>query len=83
MAMERPSSMKISSGTLNIALVCLLIILPTGHIGAVETLPLPKAVVEQPSHQFSPVIAGAEIVHHFTLGNQGEAALNIVGVQSG
>ncbi len=51
-------------------------------VGA-EVRPLPKAVMDQPAYTFPPAIAGAEVSHAFTIGNQGDAPLNIVGVQTG
>ena len=43
----------------------------------------PRAVVDQTTFAFSPVIAGTEVTHQFTIRNTGDAVLNIPGVYSG
>ncbi len=43
----------------------------------------PKAVMEEISYEFSPVIAGTEVMHRFLILNQGDATLNIIDVHTG
>ena len=50
--------MKINPNIFNTLIICLLMILPAGYAGAIEALPLPKAVIDQATHRFMPVIAG-------------------------
>lgn len=53
-----------------------------GHIGAKEPDPSPKAVIEQTTYEFSPVIAGSLVTHTFKIQNKGNATLNIPGTYS-
>ncbi|RJP46760.1 MAG: hypothetical protein C4548_02010 [Desulfobacteraceae bacterium] len=62
--------------------VIFLLLLISCMAGA-EVTPWPKAFIDQTTHAFAPVIAGAEVIHHFNIANQGGVPLNIVGVQTG
>lgn len=73
--------MKVKTDLIKVAIIYFLIIFPVGYVWPIA--PSPKAVIEQITHEFSPVIAGTEVSHGFILGNQGHAPLNIVGVQAG
>jgi hypothetical protein len=58
----------------------ILMIFSAGHTGAEESAMLPKAVIEQTKHEFSPVIAGADVTHVFKIQNTGAATLSIPGI---
>jgi hypothetical protein len=73
--------MKVKTDFIKVAIIWFLIIFQAGYVWSIE--PSPKAVIDQTTHEFSPVIAGTEVSHGFILGNQGDAPLNIVGVQAG
>ena len=73
--------MKVKTDFIKVVIIYFLIIFPVSYVWAIE--PSPKAVIDQTTHEFSPVIAGTEVSHGFILGNQGGAPLNIVGVQAG
>lgn len=76
--------MKLKPGPFNnIVIICFIIIVLAGYANAAETTPSPKAMIEQTTYAFSPVIAGTEASHSFTIGNQGDAPLNIAGVHAG
>jgi hypothetical protein len=76
--------MKLKTGLLNnIATICFIVIISAGYVNATGTIPSPKAVIDQITYVFSPVIAGTEVSHSFSIGNQGDAPLNIAGVQAG
>lgn len=45
--------------------------------------PGPDAIIDQPVFKFSPVIAGTEVTHVFSIRNPGGADLNIPGVYAG
>lgn len=75
--------MKLKTGSLITALVCFLIIILTICAGAKEPDPSPKAVLEQTTFEFSPVIAGTGVTHLFRISNKGNAPLNIPGVYAG
>lgn len=76
--------MKLKPGPLNnIAIICFIIIILAGYVNATETAPSPRAVMETTTYVFSPVIAGAEVNHHFSIANEGDAPLNIAGVHAG
>lgn len=75
--------MKLKTGSLITALVCFLIIILTVYTSAKEPDPSPKAMLEQTSFEFSPVIAGTEVTHLFSISNKGNAPLNIPGVYAG
>lgn len=53
------------------------------NTGAKESAASPKAVIEQTTVEFSPVIAGSDVTHVFSIQNKGDAPLNIPGVYSG
>jgi hypothetical protein len=55
-------------------------IISAGYIRAEESGALPKAVIEQTSFEFSPVIAGSDVTHVFKIQNTGTANLNIPGI---
>jgi hypothetical protein len=74
--------MKLKTAFLIIALVCFWIIMPNSDTGAAEPAPSPKAMLEQTTFAFSPVIAGTEVSHVFSISNKGNAPLNIPGVYS-
>ena len=65
------------------ALMCFLIITLPGYAGAKKPDPSPVAIIEQTIFEFSPVIAGTEVTHRFSISNKGDAPLNIPGVYSG
>lgn len=65
------------------ALLFFLIITLPGYTVAKEPDPSPKAIIEQTIFEFSPVIAGAEVTHRFSIHNKGDAPLNIPGVYAG
>jgi hypothetical protein len=75
--------MHLTHNIITFAIICLEIIVSIGDAGAVEPASLPKAVIDQATHVFSPAIAGVDVVHHFIIGNQGNGPLTIVGVQGG
>lgn len=76
--------MKLKTGLFNsIAIICFIIIVLAGYANATEAPPSSKAVIDQTTYVFSPVIAGIEVSHAFTIGNQGDVPLNIAGVQAG
>ena len=76
--------MKLKTGSLNnITIIYFIIFILVGYANSTETASSPKAIIEQTTYVFSPVIAGTEVSHGFILGNQGDAPLNIVGVQAG
>jgi hypothetical protein len=62
------------------AFLSLLIIFSSGNVKAQETKAFSKAVIEQTSVEFSPVIAGSDVVHVFQIHNKGNATLNIPGI---
>ena len=61
-------------------IACFWVIIPTGHSLAEKPDQLPKVSIEKTVFAFSPVIAGTEVTHIFTVGNKGEAPLNIPGI---
>ena len=65
------------------ALLFFLIIIQAGYTGAAEPDLSPKAIIEQTTYEFPPVIAGTEVTHRFIISNKGDAPLNIPGVYSG
>lgn len=75
--------MKLKTALLTIALQFLLIIILSGYAGAKVPDPSPKAFIEQTTFEFSPVIAGTEVTHRFSIDNKGDAPLNIPGVYAG
>ena len=75
--------MKLKPAFLIPALMFFLIITLTGYTRAEEQNSSPKAVVEQTTFEFSPVIAGTDVTHRFSISNKGDAPLNIPGVYSG
>ncbi len=74
--------MKLKKAFLITALVCFWIILPNSDTGAAEPNPSPKVIIEQTTFEFSPVIAGTEVTHLFSISNKGNATLNIPGIYS-
>lgn len=60
-----------------------LIITLTGYTSAKESDPSPQVIIEQTTFEFSPVIAGTDVTHRFSISNKGDAPLNIPGVYSG
>lgn len=75
--------MPIKSGASNAGAIFCFILMVTAYAGATEQAPLPQARVEHPVFTFSPVIAGTEVTHLFTIANAGDAPLNIPGVHVG
>ena len=75
--------MKLKTAFLINALLLFLIITLTGYAVAKESVPSSKAVFEQTTFEFPPVIAGAEVIHCYNLHNKGNAPLNIPGVYTG
>jgi len=75
--------MKLKTTFLINTLLFFLILTLTGFSGAKEPDQSPKAVIEQTTFEFSPVIAGTEVTHRFIISNKGDAPLNIPGVYSG
>jgi hypothetical protein len=51
--------------------------------GAEESAAAPRAVIAPTTVEFSPVIAGFDVTHVFSIQNKGDAPLNIPGVYSG
>jgi hypothetical protein len=43
----------------------------------------PKAIIKKTVYEFSPVIAGTEVIHSFSIVNKGGTPLNIPGVYAG
>jgi hypothetical protein len=56
------------------------IIFSSGSANAQETKLFSKALIEQTTVEFSPVIAGSDVVHVFQIHNKGNATLNIPGI---
>lgn len=66
-----------------IACVCFFIFFLTGYTVAETSGSSPKAVITQTVYEFTPVIAGAEVTHRFSIINKGDTVLNIPGVYAG
>ena len=62
------------------AFLFFLIFISVGHAGTKESDATPKAVIEQTTVEFSPVIAGSDVTHVFSIQNKGDATLNIPGI---
>jgi hypothetical protein len=62
------------------ALLYVVIIFFAGLIHTIKADATPKMVIEQTTVAFSPVIAGADVIHVFPISNKGDAALNIPGI---
>lgn len=75
--------MKIKNGFTIILLSLFLIVITGSQAAAANPDPRPKALIEQTTYAFSPVIAGTEVTHLFYVLNTGDAPLNIPGVYSG
>lgn len=75
--------MKLKTAFLINALLFFLIIILTGYSIAKESDPAPKVIIEETTFEFSPVIAGTDVTHRFSISNKGDAPLNIPGVYSG
>ncbi|RJP84939.1 MAG: hypothetical protein C4518_17690 [Desulfobacteraceae bacterium] len=65
------------------AFLSVLGIVSAGQTIAKEAVAAPIAIVEQTAIEFSPVIAGTEVEHRFSVLNKGNAPLNIINVYSG
>ena len=74
--------MKLKTTFLINALLIFLFITLAGFTSAEEPEPSPKAVIEQTTFEFSPVIVGTEVIHRFIISNKGDAPLNIPGIYS-
>lgn len=49
--------------------------------GSADVLAGPVAAPVAPSFEFAPVLEGQNLTHDFIIKNQGDAPLNIIGVQ--
>jgi len=72
--------MKLKTTSFITAFVCFLIITIAGYTGAKEPDPSSQAIFEQTTFEFSPVIAGTDVTHLFSIINKGNAPLHIPGV---
>ena len=81
--MEQKSTMKLKTGLFIIIFSFFFIIIIDSYASTKEPDPTPKAMLEQTTFDFSPVIAGTEVTHLFSISNKGNAPLNIPGVYAG
>ena len=66
-----------------VACVCFSTFVLSGYSVAEASGSSPKAVISQTVYEFTPVIAGTEVTHRFSIINKGDAVLNIPGVYAG
>lgn len=64
-------------------IAAMIALLSTSYAGQGEPALCPHASVAHPIFTFSPVIAGTEVAHSFSIANKGKAILNIPGVYAG
>ena len=78
--------MKLKTDIRIITLILMVCVALNGHPFATladASKPAAKALISHSLFEFSPVIAGTEVTHSFTIMNKGDGDLKIPGVYSG